>query len=86
MPEKKKDVKPEKPVTIAIGVPGRKAHVTHKVSKNKKGDVVVEHTNVKLGKYDKINLTKMAGTKNVKQGVKAVQSYHKQNSHRKQGR
>jgi len=86
MPEKKKPVKPEKPVTIAIGVPGRKAHVTHKVSKNKKGDVVVEHTNVKLGKYDKINLTKMAGTKNVKQGVKAVQNYHKQNPHRKQGR
>ena len=86
MPEKKKDVKPEKSVTIAIGVPGRKAHVTHKVSKNTKGDVVVEHTNVKLGKYDKINLTQKAGVKNVKQGVKAVQSYHKQNSHRKQGR
>jgi hypothetical protein len=86
MAEKKKPVKPEKSVTIAIGVPGRKAHVTHKVSKTKKGDVVVEHTNVKLKKYDKINLTKMAGVKNVKQGVKAVQSYHKQNSHRKQGR
>jgi hypothetical protein len=86
MPEKKKDVKLEKPVTLAIGVPGKKAHVTHKVSKNTKGDVVVEHTNVKLGKYDKINLTQKAGVKNVKQGVKAVQSYHKQNSHRKQGR
>jgi hypothetical protein len=86
MPEKKKDVKSEKPVTLAIGVPGKKAHVTHKVSKNTKGDVVVEHTNVKLGKYDKINLTQKAGVKNVKQGVKAVQSYHKQNSHRKQGR
>ena len=86
MPEKKKDVKSEKPVTLAIGVPGKKAHVTHKVSKNTKGDVVVEHTNVKLGKYDKINLTQKAGVKNVKQGVKALQSYHKQNSHRKQGR
>ena len=82
----KKKVTPEKPVTLAIGVPGKKAHVTHKVSKNKKGDVVVEHTNVKLGKYDKINLTQKAGVKNIKQGVKAVQSYHKQNSHRKQGR
>ncbi len=86
MAEKKKDVKPEKSVTIAIGVPGRKAHVTHKISKNKRGDVVVEHTNVKLKKYDTINLTQKAGVKNVKQGVKAVQSYHKQNSHRKQGR
>lgn len=86
MAEKSKNNKPEKPVTLAIGVPGKKAHVTHKVSKNKKGDVVVEHTNVKLGKYDKINLTKKAGVKNVKQGVKAVQNYHKQNPHRKQGR
>ena len=29
--------KPEKPVTLGIGVPGKKAKVTHKVSKNKKG-------------------------------------------------
>jgi hypothetical protein len=86
MPEKKKPVKPEKPVTIAIGVPGRKAHISHKVSKNKKGDVVVEHTNSNQGKYDKINLTQKAGTKNVKQGVKAVQDWHKSNPHRKQGK
>lgn len=86
MPEKKKDVKPDKPVTLAIGVPGRKAQVTHKVSKNKKGDVVVEHTNVKLGKYDKINLTQKGGAKSIKQGVKAVKQWHKSNPHRKQGR
>ena len=86
MAEKKKPVKPEKSITLAIGVPGRKAHVTHKVSKNKKGDVIVEHTNVKLAKYDKINLTKKAGSKNVSQGVKAVKQYHKQNPHRNQGR
>jgi hypothetical protein len=84
--EKKKPVKPEKPVTIAIGVPGRKAHISHKVSKNKKGDVVVEHTNSKQGKYDKINLTKKSGATNVKQGVKAVQTWHKANPHRKQGK
>ncbi len=86
MPQSNKQEKKDKPVTLAIGVPGKKAHVTHKVSKNKKGDVVVEHTNVKLKKYDKINLTEKAGVKNVKQGVKAVQNYHKQNPHRKQGR
>ena len=45
MPEKKKVVKPEKPVSLGIGVPGKKKTVTHKVSKNKKGDVVVTHTN-----------------------------------------
>ena len=86
MAEKKKPVKPEKPVTLAIGVPGRKARATHKVSKNKKGDVIVEHTNLTLKKYDKINLTAKAGVKNVKQGVKAVKTYQKQNPHRSQGR
>ena len=86
MAEKKKPVKPEKPVTIAIGVPGRKAHIAHKVSKDKKGDIIVNHTNSNQGKYDKINLTKKAGVKNVKQGVKAVESWHKANPHRKQGK
>jgi hypothetical protein len=86
MAEKKKPVKPEKPVTIAIGVPGRKAHIAHKVFKNKKGDVVVEHTNSNQGKYDKINLTKKAGATSIKQGVKAVNDWHKANPHRKQGR
>jgi len=86
MAEKKKDVKPEKPVTLGIKVPGKKTTVTHKVSKNKKGDVVVEHTNTNQGKYDKINLTKMGGSKTVLQGVKAVQTWHKANPHRKQGK
>jgi hypothetical protein len=78
--------KPEKPVTLAIGVPKKKAKVVHKVSKNKKGDVVVEHTNTNQGKWDKINLTKMGGSKTVKQGVKAVKSWHKNNPHRSQGK
>ena len=84
MADKKK--KEEKPVTLAIGVPKKKAKVVHKVSKNKKGDVVVEHTNTNQGKWDKINLTKMGGSKTVKQGVKAVKSWHKSNPHRSQGR
>ena len=86
MAEKKKPVKPEKPVTVAIGVPGRKAKVAHKVTKNKKGDVVVEHTNTNQGKYDKINLTKMGGSKTIQQGVKAVKKWHKSNPHRSQGK
>jgi hypothetical protein len=81
MAEKKKVVKPEKPVTVAIGVPGRKVKVAHKVSKTKKGDVVVEHTNTNQGKYDKINLTKMGGSKTVQQGVTAVKKWHKANPH-----
>jgi len=82
----KKDTQKEKPVTLGIGVPGRKAKVTHKVYKDKKGDVMVEHTNSNQGKYDKINLTKKGGAKNIKQGVKAVKQWHKANPHRKQGR
>lgn len=81
MAEKKKVVKPEKPVTLGIGVPGKKKSVTHKVTKNKKGDVVVKHTNTNQGKFDTINLTKMGGSKTVQQGVKAVQKWHKANPH-----
>lgn len=36
--------------------------------------------------YDKINLTKKSGSKNIKQGVKAVKQWHKANPHRTQGR
>ena len=73
----KKPIKPEKPVTLAIKVPGKPARETHKVYKAKSGDVMVDHTQRSGGKWDKINLTKKAGAKNVQQGVKAVQKYHR---------
>ena len=73
----KKPAKTEKPVTLAIKVPGKPARETHKVFKDKKGDVIVDHTQRTGGKWDKINLTKKAGAKNVQQGVKAVQKYHR---------
>ena len=51
---------------------------THKVFKNKKGDVVVDHTaGIPAGKWDKINLTKKAKAKTVKQGVASVRKWHK---------
>lgn len=50
----------------------------HTVKKNKKGDVIVDHAGNK-GKYDKINLTKNAGAKTIKQGVKATKDWHKKN-------
>ncbi len=50
----------------------------HTIKKNKSGDVVVDHAG-KKGKYDKINLTKKAGAKTVKQGVKATKEWHKKN-------
>jgi hypothetical protein len=54
----------------------------HKVYK-KDGKVIVDHTKKKGGKWDKINLTKMADTKSVKQGVKEVKKWHKENPHKK---
>jgi hypothetical protein len=48
----------------------------HKVFK-KDGKIIVDHVNKKGGKWDKINLTSKAGAKTIKQGVKAVKKYHK---------
>jgi len=50
----------------------------HRVYK-KKGDVIVDHAGSAKnnGKYDKINLTKKAGAKTVKAGVKATKDWHK---------
>ena len=50
----------------------------HTIKKNKKGEVIVDHAG-KKGKYDKINLTKKAGSKTIKQGVKATKDWHKKN-------
>ena len=76
MADKKKE---EKPKTLKV------SGVKHTVKANKKGDIVVDHAG-NQGKWDKINLTKMGGSKTVKQGVKAVKSWHKNNPHRSQGR
>ena len=53
---------------------------THKVFKNKKGDIIVDHTaGIPAGKWDKINLTKKAKAKTVKQGVASVRKWHREN-------
>lgn len=58
-------------------------HVVKKKKSNKglgkKGDIIVDHTATKKGKYDKMNLTKVAGSKTVKAGVKATKAWHKKN-------
>ena len=48
----------------------------HTVKKDKKGNIIVDHGG-KQGKYDKINLTKKAGAKTIKAGVKASKDWHK---------
>ena len=64
--------------------------VGHKVTKKKsdkgigkKGDIIVDHTSKQGGKYDKMNLTKVAGSKTVKDGIKATRKWHKENPKKK---
>jgi hypothetical protein len=68
--------KKEKPKKV---VAGNAPHVVYK--KDKK--VIVDHLGKKGGKWDKINLTKEGGAKTVKEGVKAVKSWHKDKPHKK---
>lgn len=56
----------------------------HKVTKKKddrgtgkKGDIIVEQ-NSKTGKKQRMNLTKLAGSKTVKQGVKSTKKFHRE--------
>jgi hypothetical protein len=70
----KKKKKKEAPATLKAG------GAPHKVYKED-GKVVVDHLGKKGGKYDKINLTKHGGAKTVKEGVKAVKSWHKSRAH-----
>lgn len=66
------------PSKIKVGGAG------HTIKKNKKGDIIVDHADsAKAGKYDKINLTKKAGAKTIKEGVKATKDWHKKNPHKK---
>ena len=58
--------------------------LTHKVTQKKvdrgagaKGDIIVQQT-AKNGKAQRMNLTKLAGSKTVAQGVAATKKYHKE--------
>ena len=56
---------------------------THKVFKNKEGDIIVDHTAGRpAGKWDKINLTKKAKSKTIEDGVKAVRRWHRENPYK----
>jgi hypothetical protein len=57
--------------------------VTHIISVDKKGDVIVNHPGIKKGAWKKADLTKVAGVKTVKQGVKSAKAWHKDNPHKK---
>ena len=55
----------------------------HDVKKNKKGEVIVDHAGKNDPEWDKINLTKVAGSKTVKAGEKATRKWHKTHPHKK---
>ena len=60
---------------------GGKSHTVTKKKLDKgagkKGDIIVEQ-NSKAGKKERMNLTKLAGSKTVRQGVKATKKFHKE--------
>lgn len=56
---------------------------THKVFKNKQGDVILDHTAGRpAGKMDKINLTKKAKAKTIEDGINAIRKWHKENPYK----
>lgn len=52
---------------------------TNKKGKGEPGDIMVNHPTKDKGKWDTINLTKIAKVKTVKQGVAATKKWHKEN-------
>lgn len=60
--------------------------VTHVITVDKNGDVIVDHPGIKRGQWKKANLTKVSGVRTVKQGVKSSKDWHKKNPHKKGGK
>ena len=68
--------KKEAPATIQAG------NAPHRIYK-KDGEVIADHLGKTKGKNDKINLTKVARAKTVKEGVKATKGWHSKHPHKK---
>ncbi len=69
--------KKETPATVKAG------GAPHRIYK-KDGEVIADHLGKTKGKNDKINLTKVAGAKTVKEGVKVTKSWHSKHPHKKE--
>jgi hypothetical protein len=73
---------------VKISAGGEK-HVVYKkesatgLGKGKKGDIMVTHPTKDKGKWDTIDLTKIAKAKTVAQGVAATKKWHKENPYKK---
>jgi hypothetical protein len=70
MPVSKKRKK-DKPKHVSAG--GK----DHKVYQDAKGDIIVDHEGKNNSSWDKINLSKKAGDKSVREGVLSVKQWHK---------
>ena len=69
--------KKQKPATLSAG---GKPHVIYE----KGNKIIADHLGKTKGKNDKINLTKVAGAKTVKEGVAATKGWHSKNPHKKE--
>jgi len=64
---------------IADGEKHRIYKKTNKIGKGNLGDIMVNHPTKDKGKWDTINLTKIANVKTIKQGIAATKKWHKEN-------
>lgn len=55
---------------------------TSKVGKGKPGDIMVNHPTKDKGKWDTIDLTKIAKSKTIREGIAAVKKWHKENPYK----
>jgi hypothetical protein len=68
---------------VADGEKHRIYKKTNKIGEGNPGDIMVSHTTKDKGKWDTINLTKVAKAKTVKQGIAATRKWHKENPYKK---
>jgi len=70
-------------IIIAGGEKHRIYKKTNKIGKGSPGDIMVNHPTKDKGKWDTIDLTKIAGVKTVKQGIAATKKWHKNHPYKK---
>ena len=67
---------------VSVSAGGEK-HIVYKKTvkqgKGKPGDIMVNHPTKDKGRWDTINLSKVAGSKTVREGVAATKKWHKDN-------
>lgn len=68
---------------VADGEKHRIYKKTNKIGEGNPGDIMVSHTTKDKGRWDTINLTKVAKAKTVKQGIAATRKWHKENPYKK---